>query len=103
MPTTLFTVPVQARSGTNVTPYTNLPNAFTFVQFQSSAADAVHSDPANSIRFEVLHATSAAGANERIIQVEDWVGGTYIPKGGSTPIPRAVDLTFGPVPSTGFV
>lgn len=101
MPTTLLTVPEQPRSGTQVTPYANLPNKFDFVRLTSQASDAVHSDPANAIRFEVLYSANGQGTDEKIIQVEDWTGGTFIPKGGSTPIPRAVDLTFGPVPATG--
>src|SRR5262245_35511953 len=103
MPTTLRTFPVQPRSGTQQTAYIDLPNKFDFLQLTSSASDATHSDEANGIRFEVLYSANGSGNDERIIQVEDWTGGTFIPKGGSTPIPRAVDVTFGPIPDTGAI
>ncbi len=103
LPTILRQFPQVDRSGTQQTAWRDLPNQFDFLQLTSQASDATHSDPANAIRFEILHASDVNGTDEKIIQVEEWTGGTYIPKGGSVAVPRTVNTTFGPVPGTGFV
>ena len=103
MPTTLRTFPRTLRSGTQQTAYVNLPNQFAEIQILSDATDAVHSDPSNAIRFEVLHSLIGDGSDEKIIQSEDWYGGLVTLKGTSTPVPRVVNVTAGPVPPVGSV
>ena len=103
MPTTLRSFPQQQRSGTQQTPYTNIPNKFDFIRLLGNASAATFSDEGNTIRFEVLHADTVNGGNEQIIQVEQWTGGLITPHDGSAEFPRAVDITFGPVPDAGFI
>lgn len=103
MSTVLRSFPQIDRSGTQQTPYTNLPNQFTSLQLTGQASDVTLINLTNSIRFEILYSADGTGADEQIIQVENWQGGTFIPKGGTVPIPRALDISFGPIPPTGAV
>lgn len=103
MPTLLRQFPEIARSGTQQTAYIVVPQRFDDLLLVGQAADAVLSDPANAVRFEVLSSQSGTGLDEVIIQVENWQGGLFIPKGGTTPISRPINIGFGPVPDTGFL
>lgn len=103
MPTLLRQFPRVSRSGTQETAYAQLPDRFDFIQLLGDASNATLSNVNNAIRFEVLHSVIGDGSDERIIQVEEWTGGTFIPKGGSTPVPRQIDITFGPIPDAGSI
>lgn len=103
MPTPIVTFPQVNRSGTQQTPYVQLGASYTEIQLTSIASDATHSDPANGIQFDVLWSPTGVDADSKVIQREGWTGGTVTPKGGSVAVPNAVNVTFGPIPATGFV
>lgn len=96
MPTLLMEFPVVPRNGTQQTPWRDVPEQFDSLRLEGQADASVLSDERNAITFVVQ--VSPAGASGPIaeIQREEWTGGTFIPKGGTDPIPRPIHVEFGP-------
>jgi hypothetical protein len=96
MPTTLRSFPEQSRTGTQQTPYRAVPEQFDYLQLTLQGQDAELSDESNQIVIDVLVSPDGQNATAIVIQRYIWFGGMYTPKGGGNPIPKSVDLTFGP-------
>jgi hypothetical protein len=97
VPTVIRSFPQTNRSGTQQTPYVQLPAGIEELHLQGQASAATLADPLNTIIFSVLVSRTGLDADAHEIQGETWTGGTYTPKGGGADLTKAIDVTFGPI------
>lgn len=95
MPTTLRSFPQISRSGTQQTPYAQLPSHFEGIHLTGQASAATLSNAANEILFVVLASPTGSDADAVVIGSEQWFGGTRINKNTGLTEPNPIDVAFG--------
>jgi hypothetical protein len=94
MPTTLRSFPQQNRSGTQQTPYAQMPAGIDYIRLAGVASVATLTDTVNKIAFVVLTSPTGVDADSHEIQREYWQGGTHINKQTHVSEPNPIDITF---------
>lgn len=95
MPTVLRQFPQVNRSGTQQTQYNLIPQGITAIHLDGQASDATLSDVQNAITFLVLASPDGTDLNARVIQSEQWQGGTRTNKITGLTEPNPIDVAFG--------
>lgn len=95
MPIVLRQFPQVNRSGTQQTQYANIPNGVDAIHLEGQASDATLSDVQNAITFLVMASPDGTDENARVIQSEQWQGGTRTNKITGLTEPNPIDVAFG--------